>query len=217
MHGRSLDLVAADLNHDGKEDIIVGGSCVFDEKGSRQKQYKRFIKVLLSNRKGDFQQSFVYISEVPDLDAFAPSLWTGNLDTDGNVDLVFTEPFKTQRPEEIFVDSRSFELIKMLKGKGDGTFLESPVLLAGTWPGAFLDVRGNTSTKLTIICLLSGGNGIEIGQGIPPSLGGGTLLEDVIDAVITDVNNDGWAEIVAAVQDWRRKATKIVILERKVQ
>lgn len=48
------------------------------------------------------------------------------------------------------------------------------------------------------------------------STGGGVgLLSDVVAARLADLDNDGWAEIIAAIRTWTENTTQIAVLARK--
>jgi len=205
-------LAVADLNHDGKDDIVVGGSCSFDENGSTQ--YKRFVRAALSCGEGCFHLLPSYVFDTSDRYPFSPSFLVGDFNNDGNVDIVLTQPVSPQEGDNPSMPA--IGAISMLSGNGDGSF-NNPVRLGLCFSSdGLLRASGDTVTGLTFVLISRVGLGMV--QGVPP-YPDKTLsipVEDLVDEVVTDIDNDGWAEIVAVVQHWQRKAT-ILILRRSVR
>lgn len=120
----------------------------------------------------------------------------------------------------------------MLSGNGDGSF-NDPLNLGLCWASdGLLSINGNTQAGMTFVLISTFGpfERIRIAQGVPPNLDKSLGLptpDDLFDALVTDIDNDGWAEIVAVAPVFEKKATnyyvtehqakgtKIVILKRK--
>ena len=207
-------LAAADLNHDGKSDLVVGGACIFDDSGA-EKQYKGFIEAVLSCGTGCFHPWSRYVMGVSDRRPSAPSFLLQDLNNDGNIDVVFVEPASSR---EIIVDPLApppIGHIRMMSGNGDGGFSKPIDLGLCFAPDGLLSIRGTTSIGLTFI-LVSPYYGFRILHGVPPTIDESASLsiEDLTDEVVVDIDNDGWVEIVAATDDWENKATRIVIVGR---
>ncbi len=210
-------LAAADLNHDGKSDLVVGGTCIFEDSGA-EKRYRGFIEAILSCGTGCFHPWSRYVMGVSDKRPSAPSFLLQDLNNDGNIDVVFVEP---PSPRKIIVDPLApppIGHIRMMSGNGDGSF-SKPIDLGLCFASdGLLSIRGTTGTDLSFI-LVSPYYGFRILHVVPPTIDESASLsiEDLTDEVVVDLDNDGWVEIVAATDDWENKATKIVIVYRHAQ
>ncbi len=207
-------LTAADLNHDGKSDLVVGGACIFSDNGSK-KQYRGFIETILSCGTGCFRPWSRYVVGVSNRHPSAPSFLLQDLNNDGNIDVVFVEPISYR---EIIADPSApppIGHIKMMSGNCDGSFSNPIDLGICSATDGLLSIRGTTSTSLTFI-LVSPYYGFSILHGVPPAIDESANLsvENLADEIVTDIDNDGWAEIVAATDDWENRATVIVIVGR---
>jgi hypothetical protein len=175
----ALDMVAADINHDGNQDIILIGFGA--------------ISVLPGNGDGTFQSP---LSQSIPFSGFR-AIAIGDFNNDGKLDVAFTGADQT------------FTSIGFLLGNGDGTFqpLEPQnILTAGELPTAIAvgDFNGDGNQDLAVA---NGGNGatdssvtIFLGNGHAqfstvgqqPTVG--VFPRDMISAV--DLNHDGILDLV---------------------
>ena len=178
-------LAVADINHDGKPDIVVAG---FEPGGFGGTYY---YEVLLGTGGGQFVLSQQYtVSDNGSATRLA------DLDDDGQLDLVF-------------VASGS---VAWMKGVGNGQFLPAtPLLTVNIGVGSvekieIIDVDGDG--KVDVLMSNANGNGVWMAKGI----GNGSFLlpthlydtginvnyeRDVGQIIVADVNGDGRLDIVA--------------------
>ena len=178
-------LAVADINHDGKPDIVVAG---FEPGGFGGTYY---YEVLLGTGGGQFVLSQQYtVSDNGNATRLA------DLDGDGQLDLVF-------------VASGS---VAWMKGVGNGQFLPgAPLLTVNIGVGSvekieIIDVDGEG--KVDVLMSNASGNGVWMAKGI----GNGSFLppthlydtgiyvsagRDVGQIIVADVNGDGRLDIVA--------------------
>ena len=184
----STNLAVADVNGDGKPDILVSGIKFGSDDGA--------VGVFLGNGDGTFQPAVVY-----DSGGILPySLAVADFNGDGKLDLVVADcsPYT----------GSSCGLFGILLGNGDGTFM--PVVTynsggVGAWAVSAADLNGDGKPDLVIgnLCADSNcsGNGVVavlLGNGDgtfkPPvtyDSGGRTLVPSV-----ADINGDGQPDIL---------------------
>jgi hypothetical protein len=100
---RPEPVVTADLNGDGKQDIVVLNQGLFPDRTSS-------VSVLLGNGDGSFQPAIT-----TNLLAGATSVAVGDFNGDGQLDLAITSGLDNA--------------VEVLRGNGDGTFQDNPLVL----------------------------------------------------------------------------------------
>ena len=173
----ALFLAAADINGDGKLDLLVANSCsgkfcLGDTRG--------LVGVLLGNGDGTFQQAVTYFSGGEG----AASIAVGDVNGDGKPDILVTN------------DSG----IGVLLGNGDGTFQQAVVYGPGGNGSdsiALADVNGDGKLDAMVSNFDSGSVGVLLGKGdgtFQPAVaypsGGGTAIS------VADMNGDGKLDLV---------------------
>lgn len=185
--GLPWSTVVADVNGDGKPDLVVGNECAAPDCpfGS--------VGVLLGNGDGTFQPATAFDSGG---DSF--SLAVTDVNNDGNPDIVVLNT----------CNGCANSLLSVLLGNGDGTF-QAPVSYStgGVLPGygaavVIADVNGDGNPDLIattaggVAVLLSNGNG-TFQSAVNYSSGG----SDPVSVVVGDVNGDGRPDLVVANRD----------------
>jgi Bacterial Ig-like domain (group 3)/FG-GAP-like repeat len=180
----ATSIAVADLNGDGKPDLLVANDCQSCANGS--------VGVLLGNGDGTFQPTVTYQSG----GSGAISLAIGDLNRDGKVDVVVT----TSSP------STGDGLAAVLLGNGDGTF--QPVVTydsGGTQAQAVVAADLNGDGKLDLVIANSGSSNV----GVLLGNGDGTFLSAVTYSsgglsptavAVADVNGDSELDLV--VGNW---------------
>ena len=178
--GTTQDLVVtADVNGDGKTDLIVADTTAIGDRNN--------IAVMLGNGNGTFQSERTFAVEPhPD------SISVGDLNRDGKLDLA--------------VASYDTNSISVLFGNGDGTFLPQQSMAGGQAPRpvTVADVNGDGKPDIivahryrdfqngTLAVLLGNGNGtfqrqVTVSVGCAP-----------YSMAVADINGDGRPDIVVA-------------------
>jgi len=183
-------LATADVNGDGKTDILVANECANSNCNNGA------VSVLLNNGDGTFQAGGTFPS------GGADTLWaaTGDLNGDGNADVVLTNQCASN-------SNCSQGSVSVLLGNGDGTF-QTPVTYPTSNDGvsvALADVNGdgkldivlaaecgdNTCTSGAVNVLLGNGDG-TFQSALSYSTGGIWSL----GIAVADINGDGKADII---------------------
>jgi len=192
----AVSVAVADVNNDGKPDLLVANDCLdFScESGS--------VVVLLGNGDGTFQPGTAYTAGVA-----ATSLAVADLNGDGHPDLVVAD---------MGVWPNTYGAVSVLLGNGDGTFQPAVTYSSGAggaYSVAVADVNGDG--KPDIVVADEGGKsyktgvvGVLLGKGdgtfqkaVRYSSGGGTPdWYSTSSIAIGDVNGDGRPDLVVVDQ-----------------
>jgi hypothetical protein len=177
----ALSLAIADLNGDGKPDLVVTDD---DNKG------KFVIYVLLNKGDGTFPSQVAYPSG-----AFGVSVILGDVNRDGKLDAILASNFGS---------------VSVLLGNGDGTF-GTPALyptgLTEPWSVAMGDFNGDGAPDLAVTNALQSGNANSGKLAVLLNNGHGTFQAPVIygtggrnaySVAVAKLNQDGKPDLVVA-------------------
>jgi len=188
----AVSVVVADINGDGKPDLLVANSCAGANCSNGS------VGVLLGNGDGSFQSATNYPSGGSD----AQSVAVGDVNGDGKPDLVITN--------RCVSDSDCTKgILEVLLGNGDGTFRAVAMLDSGgslAYMAVIADVNGDGKPELVVAndCAISGcangAVGVLLGNGdgtfhavVSYGSGGGNTFS----VAVGDVNGDGKPDVVA--------------------
>jgi hypothetical protein len=200
--GTPWSVAVADVNGDGKPDVLVANECAANScsEGS--------VGVLLGNGDGTFRPAVMYSSGGPNF--FNPvSIAVADLNGDGKLDLVVTNACGTSS------DCSENGSVGVLLGNGDGTFNPAVTFGSGgqgTDSVTVADLNGDGKPDLVVANLCSSGGGTcsysEPGDvGVLMGNGDGTFQPVLVyssggfgveSATVKDVNGDGKPDIIAA-------------------
>ncbi|MGB9072663.1 MAG: FG-GAP-like repeat-containing protein [Terriglobales bacterium] len=199
----ATSIVAADVNGDGKVDLVVAHHC-----GDIDCSGRTVVGVLLGNGDGTFQPAVTYGSGGygnPYGDRGPASIVVGDVNRDGKADIVVANGL---------VHKDRFEsgdaILGVLLGNGDGTFQTAQMYNSGdAWFAlsvALGDVNGDGKLDLvvghadenfhrqsTVGVLLGNGDGTF--QRARTQSSGGFVVNDV---ALSDINGDGKADLLVA-------------------
>jgi hypothetical protein len=190
----AVSVGVADVNHDGKPDLLVANTCA----GSCS-PIKGGVAVLLGNGDGTFQTAKSYDSGGND----ATSAAVADVNGDGNMDLL--------------VSNLDQNTVGVLLGNGDGTF--QPAVTYSSDPGSpssvvvsvgVADVNGDGKPDLLVVNASIGGNGNNGGSvAVLLGNGDGTFQAAVnylsggyqtLGVAAGDVNGDGRPDVLLVSQ-----------------
>lgn len=187
-------VAVADVNGDGKLDVVVANYCDFIPGGTCS--YEGTVGVLLGNGDGTFQPAVTYASGAE----FAVGIAIADVNGDGNPDLIVAH--------NCGLPYCSGDL-GLLLGNGDGTFQPAASLASGTLGAravAIADVNADGKPDLVVV----GGASVNSNDGAVGVLlgnGDGTFQKPVIYnpggqsaefVAISDVNGDGEPDLLVA-------------------
>ncbi len=192
----AVSVAAADLDRDGKTDLVVADECQSIECASGYGE----IAVLLGNGDGTFQSAVTYSAGA--YGAF--SLAIGDVNGDGIPDIIVADLCQTTQSGSCENQPGS---VSVLLGNGDGTFQSATTYNSGGEVAdavAIGSLRGNGQMDLvvansgqigsegSVAVLLNRGNGTF--QPAVPYPSGGYSADSV---EIGDVNGDGYPDLIA--------------------
>ncbi len=192
-------VAVADVNGDGKPDIVVASACVsnpyYCEPGAG------VLSVLLGNGDGTFQAAMTYASG----GIYGISVAVKDVNGDGKPDLLVVNQ------DACGYASCLNGSVGVLLGNGDGTFRAAPIYGSGGSPTFSLavgDVNGDGKPDLVMAVRCSGiGGCADSAVGVLLGNGDGTFKTaipygsggyDARSAVAADVNGDGKLDLVVA-------------------
>ncbi len=192
-------IAVADVNHDGKPDLLVGNQCGSDPSCDGNGS----VGVLLGNGDGTFQAAFTYDSAGHTITSVA----VGDVNGDGKPDLILTNACKTQSDCDIGV-------VSVLLGNGDGTFQVAVTYESGGQSAASVvvgDVNGDGKLDLVVanscvssVNCSSGSVGVLLGNGdgtfqSPQSYASGG--DDTRAVTLADVNRDSKPDLIMSIAE----------------
>jgi hypothetical protein len=172
-------MVTADLNNDGNQDIVVLNTGVPPD-------HQNCVSVLLGNGDGTFQPA-ITTNLLAGASAQRHAIAVGDFNGDGNLDVA--------------IANRLNNVVEVLRGNGDGTFQQNPLLLPAPGAGSVvvadflhngqLDLAVSDTTTHTVSVFLGNGDGTfqpaqDIATGdIPGDLAAVDLGNGQVDLVVT--------------------------------
>jgi hypothetical protein len=141
-----LSIVVADVNGDGKADLVVGNSCSVESQGYCSGPGS--VSVLVGKGDGTFQAAVSYSS--PGLSFF--SVAVADVNGDGKPDLLAGSCVSTNGDGPVYCGGSADGSVAALIGNGDGTF-QPPVLFdaGGFWPISIAAADLNGSGKPDVV------------------------------------------------------------------
>ena len=195
----------ADVNGDGKLDLVVANQCTTGTEGSGCTNYTGLLGVLLGNGDGTFQAAVTYSSGSYD----ATSVAVADVNGDGKPDLVVTNVCSNSN-----CNPAGTPTVDVLLGNGNGTFQTAVTYsLTGYTPLSVVvaDVNGDGKPDLVVAIYCASisncnpvgpgavsvllGNGDGTFQAAVPYGSGGNGAQSV---AVADVNGDGKPDVLAA-------------------
>jgi FG-GAP-like repeat len=193
-------VAVADINGDGKPDLLVGNSCIANDTSCYNftPGLPSTVGVLLGNGDGTFQSAVSYATG----DYYSLSVVVADVNGDGRADLL--------------VAKGGSSTVAVLLGNGDGTFQPAIAYGSGGYYAtsvAVADVNGDGKPDLVVAnCTLksTGGcnNGAVTGLGVLLGNGNGTFQSaeaygsggfgEATSVAVADVNADGKPDLVVA-------------------
>lgn len=182
----SNSIAVADVNADGKPDLIVASGCPdIQDQGPPGS-----ISVLLGNGDGTFRPPVNYYSGGVD----AASVRVADVNGDGKPDLLVAN--------ECSDDSCPNGVVAVLLGNGDGTFQAAVTYDAG-WLVSLAVADVNGDGRLDLVVSYNSVIGVLLGNGdgtFQPAVTYPSGALQAVSVAIADVNNDGKPDVIVANQ-----------------
>ncbi len=225
---RAMSVAVADVNGDGKADLLVANQCATDQNCTLGNGGigRGAVGVLLGNGDGTFQAAQAYLSG----GYAASTIAVADVNNDGKVDLVVAH-----NCGDINCDGRT--VVGVLLGNGDGTFQPSVSYGAGGYGGPYSyygvvsvavgDFNRDGKVDIVVANELVQKNEFSKGDalvGILLGNGDGTFQTAkmynsgdaayAVSVTVGDVNKDGKLDLVVGHADWnfQRRSTVGVLL-----
>jgi len=190
----ALSVAVADVNGDGKPDLLVANYC-----GSDTESCSGTVGVLLGNGDGTFQPAVTYASG----GVYAWSVVVADVNGDGRPDLVVANDCDIG-------SSCNNGVVGVLLGNGDGTFQTAVTYASGGIAAhsvAVADVNGDGKPDLLVANFCGSSNcdngsvGVLLGNGdgtFQPAMTYGSGLYNAVSVAVADVNGDGKPDLLVA-------------------
>ncbi len=192
----ALSVAVADVNGDGKPDVVVLNQCA-----SNSNCTNGSVSVLLGNGDGTFQTAVSYGSGGED----ALSVAVADVNGDGKPDLLVANVCASN-------SNCANGSVSVLLGNGDGTFQTAVSYGSGgvdAYSVAVADVNGDGTPDLLLANVCASGNcangsvSVLLGNGdgtFQTAVSYGSGGEDALSVAVADVNGDGKPDLVVANQ-----------------
>jgi hypothetical protein len=191
--GLAFSVAIADMNGDGKLDLVVGN-------------FFLTVSVLLGNGDGTFQPAMAY------------DVWmNGGADIGNNVSVAVADVNGDGKPD-VVVAERDWNVVTVLLGNGDGTFQTRADYGSGGSDAdsvAIGDVNGDGKPDLVVATLAGGTVCVLLNNGdgtFRPAVGYGSGAPATTSAAVADVNGDGKPDLVVSNNGYGEDGAVSVLL-----
>ena len=184
------NLAVADLNGDGKLDVVVANSCVSGSLCGGN--VAGSVGVLMGNGDGTYQPAVIYYS----YSTVVASIAVADVNGDGKLDILVGGTCTSGV-------CATEGVISVLLGNGDGTFQQGGYSASASGEGALAVADVNGDGKLDVISVGGSGVGVLLGNGngtFQPQVVYNSGGEGADSVAIADVNGDGKPDLVVSNQ-----------------